>query len=236
MRSLPHIRDQKLDKWLSRICTEAAWYNVAWALESIAPLDGQFSSLPPEKRTPEVVRFQAEQALNYALIILDALAQGIPKPLLHLLTALEDLRLGLNSRILVTGSLAAKLPDLELSTGWHRRIRAEAAALVNFLWVTGLEETQTRAARQVARALTKGGYRPPGSTRKATVVKADTVKRWHNEARRQGSEKNAKLKVAMRVFSQLSEHSQAGFRKTADAAIRGLESRCKVYRLVDENQ
>jgi hypothetical protein len=60
-------------------------------------------------------------------------------------------------------------------------IKAEAAALIQFL----MEErrySQRLAAKKVAKALSKGGFNPPGEMKCGAEFRWDTVKRWHTEA------------------------------------------------------
>jgi hypothetical protein len=95
------------------------------------------------------------------------------EPLLRLHGALGHVVNGSNNRLLVTGELADRLSDQPFSNGSRRSIEVRAAALVELLLRHG-EKTQLAAARRVARALEKGKF----------VTRADTVKRWHNQAKR----------------------------------------------------
>ena len=152
---------------------------------------------------------------------------------MHLANALEDLEQGLNSRILVTGNLVQAVPKGWHSAGWHRRIRAESAAIVEFMLSHGIEPTQEKAAERVAKSLNKGGYAPQGESRMGYRNRADTVKRWHSLARsgHQRLSKSCNGKLDFLEFCARSPNRPACETKRA---LARLEQTCKSYRVVEE--
>lgn len=148
-----------------------------------------YSSLPREERTEDVVRDVAWSMLRHltgmAWVQNHELDLGLNlEPLHRLLHALADVENGFNNRLLVTGDLANKLHAQSYSEWSRELIQARAAAIVEVLLYHKVERFQIAAARRVATALHGAGYMSGGSHRSAEPVGADTVKRWHNRARR----------------------------------------------------
>ena len=236
---IPRLRDGNLDAELQRISGyDAAWYNVALALKKMPELEQEMENSSALKhRTSEKLRHEAIQHLELMLLILDALYIPCTRrrwllPLNSLLVALKDLEEGLNSRILVTGDLANQLPEGSFSTGWHRRIRREAAVLVGFMLWNGLEPNQLSASKRVAEFLTKGGYAPPGQSRHATPVRPDTVKRWHNSARTDAGKLGDSFREALQSMHGLVD-LYGSFEATAQYGLESLERTCSAYRILD---
>ena len=100
--------------------------------------------------------------------------------------ALIERAAGRNSPLLVTGPLADELAEERYSN--HRRmgIEALAAAIVEAMVVGNVSKkmSQVQAAKAVAAALTKGSYNVRGPRKTTSAVHWDTVKRWHNRAKR----------------------------------------------------
>lgn len=147
-----------------------------------------YSSLPQDQRREDVVRDVAWSMLRDLTGIAwqqnHELDLGLNlEPLHRLLHALADVEKGFNNRLLVTGDFADQLHTQSYSECSRELIQARAAAIVEILLHHKVERSQIAAARRVAGALHRAGYKSGGSHRGAELVAADTVKRWHNRAR-----------------------------------------------------
>ena len=104
----------------------------------------------------------------------------------RLTSAVNERSLGRNSRLLVAGPLGEQISDDEYGSTNRTIIEAFAAAIVEAMVVAGVpkKKSQVAAAKSVAAALTKGGYEARGSNTLTKKFPWDTVKRWHNKAKK----------------------------------------------------
>ena len=104
----------------------------------------------------------------------------------RLTSAVNERSINRNSRLLVAGPLGEQISDDEYGSTNRTIIEAFAAAIVEAMVVAGVpkKKSQVAAAKSVAAALTKGGYKSRGSNQPTKKVPGDTVKRWHNKAKK----------------------------------------------------
>ncbi len=236
---IPSLEPQELDAELRRISGSGAkWRHVAFALADLRELEIEYQSIPSEERTLESLQLFASQAFELALVLTDALYvkpsdRQIIQLLMHLDSALEDLTDGLNSRLLVTGNLAELIPSGRYSGGSHRRIRALAAAIVEFMLSNKVETSQSKAAARIADTLNKGGYVPPGEFKAGHTNRADTVKRWHNSALKGHRDLTIFMNDEFQWLKQ--RHTSSGRpSQVIEEAMIELLNMCEGYRLVDK--
>ena len=236
---IPSIEPKELDAELRLISGSGAnWRHVALALSELRELEVEYQSIPTEERTLEMLQQFTSEALELASVLTSALYvkppdRQIVQLLHHLGSALEDLTDGLNSRLLVTGNLADLIPRGGYSAGSHRRIRALAAAIVEYMLSNGVEASQSKAAARVADTLNKGGYAPPGELRVGHRNRDDTVKRWHNSALKGHRDLTIFVNDEFQWLKQRSE-SSGGPSQVIEEALIELLKTCEVYRLVDK--
>ena len=235
---MPSVKDDQIKAELRRLQRYGPNAFTAELLCELRNLETEYESIAADKRTPETIRHYATSLLFQTLPLLISLRVGssddsVPSPLMHLLSALYDLERGLNSRLLVTGDLAGQLPNGRHSAGRRQIIRANAAAIVEYLLLNRIEQTQMKAAARVANSLNRGGYAPPGETRLGHRNRADTVKRWHNSARSGRHALSERFNMMLQTVGPIEGASEFTVSK-AERALDRLEQSCKTYRLVDE--
>ena len=238
---LPSVEPKQFEAELRRISGRSVgWRTIAFWLVRLRELEIEFESVPTGERTPEILQRYAAATLRVSLAQLDGLYRGAsgarapPRPLLHLLAALEDLKDGFNSRLLVTGDLAEQLPKGRYSSGWHRRIRARSAALVEFMLRNGIEQAQVKAAARVASSLNKSGYAPQGKIKLGQRTRADTVKRWHNAARFGHHALSKQFHFELQVLTARARIPPADPVLEATSGLVSLEQVCEKYHIINE--
>lgn len=148
-----------------------------------------YSALPPAHRNEDAVREVASSMLRRLSGVVwradrDLQLGLTTEPLDRLWRALVDLENGYNNRLVVTGEFAEKLHRQSFSERSRRIIHARAAAITDLLLSERCESSQMGAAKRVASALQRGGYDSRGARGGTVPVRPDTVKRWHNKAKR----------------------------------------------------
>ena len=148
-----------------------------------------YSALPTAHRNEDVVRDAASSMLRRLSALVwradrDLQLGLTTEPLDRLWQALMDLENGYNNRLVVTGEFAEKLHRQSFSERSRRIIHARAAAITDLLLSERCESSQMGAAKRVAAALRRGGYDSRGARGGTVLVRPDTVKRWHNKAKR----------------------------------------------------
>ena len=205
---------------------------------SLRQLDQESKALSPKERTPEAVRSYMQKSLGQCLLMLHAVYDGpyglptAPALLFRLHQALTEVSEGRNSPLLVTGDLANRLPAAKYTAGAQNKIRAEAAAIVEILVLTGEAATQMAAAKRVAHVLTKGGYCAPGCTKSGERVRWDTVKRWHNQARK-GAAGYKWFETRLLMWTELRDVPNA-IQWVTTVWLPGLERQCRASALADQ--
>ena len=237
---IPSLSDPHLDAELRRISGDGgSWYDVAFGLDELRKLEAEYEAIPATKCNPDTIRRYATKALDLTFLIIDSLyesivyANGMPTMLCHISVALEDLNEGLNSRILLTGTLAEKFPKDGHSLGWHRRVRGRSAAIIEFLLKHHIERTQMGAASRVARSLDRGGYAAQGRRKAGHPNQADTIKRWHNLARSERDKPNGPYTHALRRLEFKCKNLKDPH-WVAEEALLCLEDTCRAYRVGDD--
>ena len=237
---IPRSSHPELDAELQRITGYlGAWHNIALSLYELRELDLEYEALPPTKRNPDMIRRYAIDALEETFSILENLYDGVkhtgilPTMLSHVSVALEDLKNGLNSRILLTGTLADRIPKGGHSLGWHRRVREHAAAIMEFLLRHHIERTQIGAASRVARSLDRGGYAPQGRRKAGYPNQVDTIKRWHNLARSGRDKTSGPFSEQLTQMEHEHNYLKDPHLVAEDELIR-LEHICRTYFVSDD--
>ena len=226
-----------IDFELARLRASEFLRAFAAGLVGLRQLDLEFAALPPTERSAKTVRSYMMRSLGQCILMLHAVFDGpchlpaAPSLLFRLDRALCDVSEGRNSPLLVTGDLADQLPATKYTAGFHRKIRAEAAAIVQILVSTGIEPTQTAAAKRVADSLTKGGYSVPGRAKTGERVRWDTVKRWHNQAHK-GAAGYDWFETRMLIWSEVRRFPKA-IEWVVAVLLPGLERQCRNSALAD---
>ena len=150
-------------------------------LRALSDFDSQSESNNTEARSREAARKMLYCIIEKLEMLNRFLGIGADfTPIVQLERALQDLGFGQNSKLLIVGELSKLVRPQCFSELGRTEIRAHSAVMVELLLSQGYERRQLAAANHVAKILRRAGYL--GANNRFPT--ADTVKRWHNRARK----------------------------------------------------